>query len=127
MFALDSVPSHIVPPRKQLTTRNVLPSSHTINSSIFTSSDEGSRPKLKEVNKDVKIRKVKGTKEFNKAMKKQNNDPSRDVLQGLLNPYEAMADTKREPHPFAIESGVEKRTKERQETQEACLEQPIPV
>jgi len=72
LFALDSVPSHIVPPqppRKQLTTRNPLPSSHTINSSVFTSSDEGSRPRLIDANKVVKVSKHKGTLEFRKAAK----------------------------------------------------------
>lgn len=32
----------------------------------------------------------------------QNNDPSRDVLQTLLNPYEGFDDTERKPHPFQI-------------------------
>ena len=38
-------------------------------------------------------------------MKKRNQDPSRDILQGMLNPYDELADTsKRSPHPFSIEN-----------------------
>ena len=31
-----------------------------------------------------------------------NVDPSRDVLQTLLNPYEGFDDTERQPHPFQV-------------------------
>ena len=50
-----------------------------------------------------------------KAAKKLNYDPSRDVLQGMLNPYPDLQDTsKRSPHPFTIEKSNSSSRKESQ-------------
>ena len=44
-----------------------------------------------------------------KEMLQKNQDPSRDVLQTLLNPYEGFEDTERSPHPFQIKNSTHSR------------------
>ena len=53
-------------------------------------------------NKSAKKKKMRKYADVKQEMLAMNYDPSRDVLQTLLNPYEGLEDTERAPHPFSI-------------------------
>ena len=93
---IEPVPSHIVPPRKRPNNQD---DPNRPNSSKLT---HHSRHYEAQTSNPARRRQlVRKYADVKQEMLAMNYDPSRDVLQTLLNPYEGFEDTNRSPHhPF---------------------------
>ena len=94
------MPSHIVPPKKK---KEEPPAASRRQSSVSVAS-ASSAVKLKEKEKgNQQQRKLRPYRDVKREMLARNKDPSRDVLQTMLNPYAGLEPSnERTPHPFQI-------------------------
>ena len=93
------MPSHIVPPKK----KKEEPQAEGRRQSSVSVASASSAVKLKEKEKsNQQPRKMRPYRDVKREMLARNKDPSRDVLQAMLNPYAGLEASERSPHPFQI-------------------------